>query len=224
MFEVKKHLIKVDGNRMYLPVAARLVWFRQEHPDWGIETKPILLDTDKQVAVFEASVFNAEGKLMAKGTKMETAHGFPDYIEAAETGAIGRALAVCGFGTQFAPELDEVARGRIVDSPQIARGSGYQNGNGYTSANNRYQPRPANVDNSAATSSTDLQSEGPDTSRQLDVAATGSTTTVAEKESEHECVSCGRPLTKGQEALSVRKFGIALCPDCQKERKAAEAA
>jgi len=114
-FDVKKHLIKIQGGKEYLPVAARLVWFRQEHPDWGIETKPVLLDIENGYAVFDASVYDAEGKLMAKGTKMETSKGFADYIEKAETGAIGRALAMCGFGTQFAPELDE--SDRIVDSP-----------------------------------------------------------------------------------------------------------
>lgn len=114
-FDVKKHLIKIQGGKEYLPVAARLVWFRQDHPDWGIETRPVELDIEKGYAIFEAFVYNAEGKLMAKGTKMETTRGFPDFLEKAETGAIGRALAVCGFGTQFAPELEEGER--IVDSP-----------------------------------------------------------------------------------------------------------
>ncbi|MDH7482485.1 MAG: hypothetical protein QHH26_11020 [Armatimonadota bacterium] len=114
-FDVKKHLIKVQGGKEYLPVASRLVWFRQEHPDWGIETRPVAIDVDKGYAIFEALVYNAEGRLMAKGTKMETSNGFSDYVEKAETGSIGRALAVCGFGTQFAPELDEGQR--IVDSP-----------------------------------------------------------------------------------------------------------
>ena len=40
---------------------------------------------------------------------------FADYLEKAETRAVGRALAMCGYGTQFAPELEE--RERIVDSP-----------------------------------------------------------------------------------------------------------
>ena len=114
-FDVKKHLIEIQGGKEYLPVASRLVWFRQEHPDWGIETKPVELDVEKGYAIYEAYVYNTEGKLMAKGAKMETARGFADYLEKAETGSIGRALAVCGFGTQFAPEMDEGER--IVDSP-----------------------------------------------------------------------------------------------------------
>ena len=61
---------------------------------------------------------------MAKGTKMEDFRGFPDYIEKSETGAIGRALAACGFGTQFAPDLDEIDANRFVDSPQPIHNSG----------------------------------------------------------------------------------------------------
>lgn len=114
-FNVKKHLIRVQGGREYLPVAYRLVWFREEHPDWGIDTKPIVIDVDKGVAVFQANVYNEEGRLVSSGTKMETARGFADFIEKAETGSIGRALGVLGYGTQFAPEFDE--GDRIVDSP-----------------------------------------------------------------------------------------------------------
>lgn len=114
-FDVRKHLIKIQGGRDYLPVAYRLVWFRQEHPDWGIDTRPVLIDPDKGLAVFQATVTNPDGRLMASGTKMETARGFADYVEKAETGAIGRALGVLGYGTQFAPEFDE--GDRLADSP-----------------------------------------------------------------------------------------------------------
>lgn len=116
-FNVRKHLIKVQGGRYYLPVAARLVWFREEHPDWGIDTHALEVNVEKGYAVFEASVFNTDGKLIAKGTKMETREGFHDFCEKAETGSIGRALAVCGYGTQFAPDLFEGGN-HPVDKPQ----------------------------------------------------------------------------------------------------------
>lgn len=116
MFDIKKSLIKVQGGKDYLPVASRLVWFREEHPDWAIVTEPVVIELEKGLTIFKATVYNAEGKLVGSGTKMETARGFADFVEKAETGAIGRALAVCGYGTQFAPELEE--GGRIVDSPQ----------------------------------------------------------------------------------------------------------
>jgi hypothetical protein len=171
-FDVKKYLIKVQGGKEYLPVAARLVWFRQEHPDWGIETRPIHIDLDKGYAVFEAAVYNAEGRLMAKGTKMESSRGFCDYIEKAETGAIGRALAVCGFGTQFAPELDEGER--IVDSP--------------------------------------LPIGDPLCGTEVVGSKSGAT------EVRFECTDCSKELTKGQHDYSIRAFGAAYCPSCQRQK------
>src|SRR5580700_9306571 len=120
-FDPNKHLIKLRENRYYLPVYARLMWFRQDHPDWGIETEPFAIDPERQYAIFRAKIFNSEGRLMAIGTKREDVQGFPDYIEKAETGAIGRALALCGYGTQFSPEFDETTTtgGRPVDSPRF---------------------------------------------------------------------------------------------------------
>jgi hypothetical protein len=97
----------------YLQVAHRLVWFREEHPTWSIETEPLAIQSD--YAIFVARVKDENGRLISTGTKHETKHGFFDFIEKAETGAIGRALALCGYGTQFAPELDEEER--IVDAP-----------------------------------------------------------------------------------------------------------
>jgi hypothetical protein len=59
---------------------------------------------------------------MAQAHKAEnkTGDGFKDYLEKAETGAIGRALAMCGYGTQFTgDELDEGVR--IVDAPVVRK-------------------------------------------------------------------------------------------------------
>lgn len=127
-YDPTKHLIRVNGGKDYLPVAQRLIWFREAHPDWGIQTEAIALDLERRQAVFRATITNAEGKVMAQATKMETGAGFADYCEEGETGSVGRALALCGFGTQFcAEELDEGQR--IVDSPQERRNNGI-NGNG----------------------------------------------------------------------------------------------
>lgn len=117
-FDMQKHLIKVQGGREYLPVAARLVWFREEHKDWGIETDVLELNHERQFAVFRARIYNADGRLMATGTKKEDAKGFGDYLEKAETGSVGRALALCGYGTQFTPELDEGADRQHTPPPR----------------------------------------------------------------------------------------------------------
>ena len=116
MFDPSRHTIRVQGGREYLPVAARLVWFREEHPDWGIVTDPMQIDQDQQYAIFRASIVNEAGRLIATATKREAVRGFPDYLEKAETGSVGRALALCGYGTQFAAELDEGER--LADAPR----------------------------------------------------------------------------------------------------------
>lgn len=115
-FNPQDHMIRVQGGKDYLPVAWRLVWFRQDHPEWGIVTEPVEINHEKQYAIFRANIFNDEGRLIATGTKKEDVRGFGDYIEKAETGSIGRALALCGYGTQFEPDLDE--KDRLADSPQ----------------------------------------------------------------------------------------------------------
>jgi hypothetical protein len=68
-------------------------------------------------AVFRAMV-SIPGGGSATGWGSESAGDFRDYLEKAETKAIGRALAALGFGTQFCPDFEfGAAVGRVVDSP-----------------------------------------------------------------------------------------------------------
>ena len=69
----------------------------------------------KKAVVMKAVIKDATGRVIATAHKKETEAGFPDYIEKAETGAIGRALAMCGYGTLQAPEFDESER--LADAP-----------------------------------------------------------------------------------------------------------
>ncbi|TMC25142.1 MAG: hypothetical protein E6J36_05860 [Chloroflexi bacterium] len=144
-FNPNQHLLQLksrDGVKDYLPVQWRLVWFRQECPQGTIETEELEYDTEKECSI-ETFVWNSEKRRSEKvvktakgyaryravvtdgkggratGTKAECRANFEDYGEKAETGAIGRALAGLGYGTQFAPELNE--EHRIVDSP-VERG------------------------------------------------------------------------------------------------------
>ena len=120
MFNPNDHLMNLKG-KAYLEVKWRLVWFRQEHPDWSIRTQIVDLNLEQKYAVFKAIISNENGVIVAEGTKMEDARGFADFMEKAETGSIGRALGILGYGTQFAPEFDEVDSNspnpRIVDAP-----------------------------------------------------------------------------------------------------------
>jgi hypothetical protein len=129
IFDPNKYMLKLPKNKKitmsngqvkweqtetdYLPVAARIAWFRREHPDWSIITKTIQLAN--KAVVMKAIIKDAEGRIIATARKKETEIGFPDYIEKAETGAVGRALAMCGYGTLQAPEFDESER--LADSP-----------------------------------------------------------------------------------------------------------
>jgi len=97
----------------YLPVAARIAWFRKDHPYWSIFTEVEQLA--EKAVVMKATIKDMLGAVIATARKKETETGFPDYIEKAETGAIGRALAMCGYGTLQAPEFDE--QERLADSP-----------------------------------------------------------------------------------------------------------
>lgn len=98
----------------YLQVAHRLVWFREEHPLWTIETSYVTWSADAAFAL--ATIKDETGRTIATAHKYEDERGFPDFREKAETGAIGRALALIGYGTQFcSDELEEGAR--LADSP-----------------------------------------------------------------------------------------------------------
>ena len=141
MFDAKAHLIDLKG-KAYLQVMWRLVWFREEHPDWNIDTKMEHYDPTTQHAIFSAKIYDNNGVQKSAGYGSESVKDFRDYIEKAETKAIGRALAMLGYGTQFAPELDEGER--IVDSPvatntQEAKMETYEDAVGYVLGFGKYE-------------------------------------------------------------------------------------
>lgn len=141
-FNPNDHLMKIGRGEQakdYLPVQWRLVWFREHCPNGSIETEIVQIDLDRETeeevsvwnnekrrsekvikrapgfAMFRATIKDGKGGV-ATGTKSEKAASFPDFIEKAETGSIGRALAALGYGTQFTgDEFDE--KHRIVDAP-----------------------------------------------------------------------------------------------------------
>lgn len=120
-FNPNEHMMKLKGKD-YLQVAWRLVWFREDHPDWSID--PTIIEMDAEHAIFKAVISDENGVQKCAGHGSESKRDFGDFIEKAETKAVGRALAMLGYGTQFtAAEFDEGER--IVDSPidRMPRGS-----------------------------------------------------------------------------------------------------
>jgi hypothetical protein len=117
-------------GKMYLPARRRVQWMRGEpvpHPDWTIDTEIVEHRAGKRVspmkvedgyAIVRANIYDETGRLISTGLKSEYSENFMDYLEKAETGAVARAAALAGYGTESALDLDEgVDGGRIADSP-----------------------------------------------------------------------------------------------------------
>lgn len=108
-FDPAKHFIQLrsrkgGGTQDYLPVSARMAWLRSVHPEAVVETE-CLRDTADSAA-FKATI-TIPGHGAATGHGDETQADFRDFYCKAETKALGRALAVLGFGTlQAGDELD----------------------------------------------------------------------------------------------------------------------
>ena len=107
-FDPTKYLrtIKTRSGKQetYLPVPARLLWLRSDHPNASVLTEALKLD-DRN-AIFKATI-TLPGGAVAVGHGSEAAGDFGDYIEKAETKAIGRALAALGYGMEPAEISDD---------------------------------------------------------------------------------------------------------------------
>ena len=110
-FDASKYLTKLH-DKDYLEVKWRLLWLRTEHPDASIVTE--MVERQGNFAIFKATVSIPNGG-DATGWGSEDVEDFGDFIEKAETKAIGRALAALGFGTQFCEDFNE--DGTVTDSP-----------------------------------------------------------------------------------------------------------
>lgn len=102
----------------YLMVAYRIQWMNEEVENFDIQTELVKVEKDESVVRATVTLMDKNGKVLKKATatKREDSKGFADHLEKAETSAVGRALAMLGFGTQFAiTDLDEGER--LADSP-----------------------------------------------------------------------------------------------------------
>jgi len=117
-------------GKAYLPARRRIQWMRgmpEAHPDWTIDTETEVFERGKferpgrvtgGFAVVRANIYDETGRLIATGVKSEYSENFSDFLEKAETGAIARGLAVAGYGTESALDLDEGAESdRPADAP-----------------------------------------------------------------------------------------------------------
>jgi hypothetical protein len=113
-----KETIKIHGKD-YETVASRVARFRAVYGQWCIATE--LLHHDAERVVMKAVVADHEGTVMGVGHAEEyrkaSSINKTSAMENAETSAIGRALAACGYGgTEYASANEIVGAG--VDSLQ----------------------------------------------------------------------------------------------------------
>lgn len=99
-------------GKKYVMVKDRVKAFRDQFPDWRIETE--LVYHDEGCAIFRASIIDPDGNVHATGHAKEDEGSNninrTSHIENCETSALGRALACFGIGIDDSfGSADEVA-------------------------------------------------------------------------------------------------------------------
>jgi len=102
-------IVSIHGKE-YKTVAYRVNEFREQHPDFTIETD--LVEANDVLVIVKASILNNEGRLLATGYAEEVRAASKinrtSALENAETSAIGRALSALGLGGSQYASADEL--------------------------------------------------------------------------------------------------------------------
>lgn len=95
-------------GKQYAEVNQRIKAFRMVYPEGTIETEIIsqetyrFLNVESNVILMKATIKDDNGKILGTGTAYEKENSTfinkTSFVENAETSAVGRALAMCGFG------------------------------------------------------------------------------------------------------------------------------
>ncbi len=138
-FNPEEKMIKMKSSSPnYLEVKWRLVMLRELYPEAQVITNVMWHDEEKRNCYVAATISLPPAKVhpetghviipgaIGTGHKMECYSDFRDYVEKAETGAIGRALGAVGVGLQYSEvEFDyESASPKEytgVDSPVVEK-------------------------------------------------------------------------------------------------------
>lgn len=100
--------ITLSDGSPYLEVNYRIAWMRREHPEWRIKKK--LLSFTNSFAVMQCVITDEAGNVLA------TSHARRQYqedevkrqfLECAETAAVGRALSLLGYDLLAAKDLND---------------------------------------------------------------------------------------------------------------------
>lgn len=110
----KFKLLNLKGKK-YLQVSDRMIALRELDPTANVITECLQLNLEQRFACFKATITLSDGTV-ATGHGSETASDFGDYIEKAETKAIGRALTTAGIGIQYAAAQEFDFEGQKKDT------------------------------------------------------------------------------------------------------------
>ena len=222
-FDPTQYLSNFDG-REYLEVKWRLLWLRNEHPEARMSTEIVQHNEEGGFALFRAEV-EIPGGGKATGWGSETVRDFHDYIEAAETKALGRALAALGYGTQFCQDFDFSANARpgtnqVVDAPvnladrrnnsYAARGNG-TNGGGNVHSNKSGGFANSGFRTAASNDGGRMPAEDDDFDRlpSAEVSPSGSAATEKQIKAIYAIGRASKRLSEGQvDDRSVEIFGV----------------
>lgn len=119
-------VVNIRGKE-YQTVALRVQKFREAHSEWTIDTEIVTRDAD--CVVMRARILDETGRLRGTGYSEEYRKSSQinrtSALENAETSAIGRALAACGFGgTEYASanEVQNAIQQQEAQKPDIPAG------------------------------------------------------------------------------------------------------
>ncbi len=125
-FDPVARLSTLEDGSQYLGARDRLLWFLQEEDEYSVTSQVERLSG--AVVVVKVTVAIGSGK---KVEALGSAQTNGDYraVESAETHALARALALLGYGTESALEMDTKT---VADSPskRDEKGNGIAEGNG----------------------------------------------------------------------------------------------
>lgn len=107
--------VMAKGGGKYYKASARVAWFRENHPYWTIETE--VLQTGQQGNLVKATIINDKtGLVVATAHKFSKASSDDNALTKTETGAVSRAITLCGFARPDDEELEEFDD--LIQQPQ----------------------------------------------------------------------------------------------------------
>jgi len=125
---INKKMVKVleaftKPPELYVPVAARIKYFREEYMDWSIETE-VAHENGMNIAVSRCIIRDTEGRVRSTGTSSKAWSDVASHTEFSETAAVGRALGNLGIlgGASIASmeevNVPEVQVNSVDDAPR----------------------------------------------------------------------------------------------------------